>query len=182
MTDVHVSNARRIGFTALALVTFWVLGWRAYEMGCERWSGMISFRSPHGEPHVVRADYTYWWLVVGPSLALVPIALLSLSVHNSLFKLRDRWILMAAILLAGAIGFSDWLAERDADRSYPDVLINYLPAPPPFTIHDFVREEYHQVSRSWLLLPIILTTAFVIWGAWRRAVKDAEVAAVYEDE
>ncbi len=30
MTDVQVSNARRIGFTALALVTFWVLAWQAY--------------------------------------------------------------------------------------------------------------------------------------------------------
>ena len=29
MSDVQVSNARRIGFTALALVTFWVLAWRA---------------------------------------------------------------------------------------------------------------------------------------------------------
>ena len=29
--------------------------------------------------------------------------------------------------------------------------------------------------------PIILTTAFVIFGAWRRAVRDAEVDAVGED-
>ncbi len=33
-----------------------------------------------------------------------------------------------------------------------------------------------------LLLPLILTTAFVIYGAWRRAVRDAEVDAVGEDE
>ena len=34
----------------------------------------------------------------------------------------------------------------------------------------------------WLLLPIILTTTLVIFGAWRRAVRDAEVAAADEDE
>ncbi len=34
MTDVQVSNARRIGFTALALVSFWVLAWREYSIAC----------------------------------------------------------------------------------------------------------------------------------------------------
>ncbi len=43
------------------------------------------------------------------------------------------------------------------------------------------RAKYH-VSPLWLLLPIILTTAFVIFGAWRSAVRDAEVEAVDEDE
>ncbi len=38
----------------------------------------------------------------------------------------------------------------------------------------------HEVSWTLLLLPIILTTAFVIFGAWRRAVRDAEVEAVGE--
>ena len=38
----------------------------------------------------------------------------------------------------------------------------------------------HSPSRPWLLFPI-LTTAFVIVGAWRRrAVRDAEVDAVDE--
>jgi len=33
-----------------------------------------------------------------------------------------------------------------------------------------------------ILLPLILTTAFVIFGAWRSAVRDAEVEVVDEDE
>ena len=45
----------------------------------------------------------------------------------------------------------------------------------------FARDT-HSVSWLLLLLPLILTTAFVIWGAWRRAVRDAEVEAVDEDE
>ncbi len=39
----------------------------------------------------------------------------------------------------------------------------------------------HNVWWFWLLRPIILTTAFVIFGAWRRAVRDAGVEAVDED-
>ena len=46
---------------------------------------------------------------------------------------------------------------------------------------DKVRAEHH-VSWLWLLLPIILTTAFIIVGAWRRAVRDAEVDAEGESE
>ena len=37
------------------------------------------------------------------------------------------------------------------------------------------------LSWLWLLPPLTLTTAFVIFGAWRRAVRDAEVEAVDED-
>ena len=37
-------------------------------------------------------------------------------------------------------------------------------------------------SRTLVPTPIILTTAFVIFGAWRSAVRDAEVEAVDEDE
>ena len=40
----------------------------------------------------------------------------------------------------------------------------------------------HVVTWPWLLTPIILTTAFVIFGAWRRAVRDSEVDAVGEGE
>ena len=37
------------------------------------------------------------------------------------------------------------------------------------------------ISVLWLLIPIILTTAFVIFGAWRRAVRDAGVEVEGED-
>ena len=50
----------------------------------------------------------------------------------------------------------------------------------PIQIHlltAFARDT-HQVSLPWLLLPIILTTAFLIFGAWRRAVRDADVDVV----
>ena len=36
MTDIQVSNARRVGFTALALATCWVLAWRMYWTGVGR--------------------------------------------------------------------------------------------------------------------------------------------------
>ena len=39
---------------------------------------------------------------------------------------------------------------------------------------DAVVEHTHIVSWFWLLLPTILTTAFIIVGAWRRAVQDAD--------
>ena len=48
--------------------------------------------------------------------------------------------------------------------------------------HNWIAEAPHNVSAFWLLLPIILTTAFVIFGAWPRAVRDAEVEPVDEDE
>jgi hypothetical protein len=35
MSDVQVSNARRVGFTATALVAFWVASIGAYSLGCE---------------------------------------------------------------------------------------------------------------------------------------------------
>ena len=43
MSDVQVSNARRIIFTALALVTFCVLAHRGYWMGYDEVIGHMSF-------------------------------------------------------------------------------------------------------------------------------------------
>ena len=34
MTDVQVSNVRRIGFTALAVVSLWILTLREYSIAC----------------------------------------------------------------------------------------------------------------------------------------------------
>jgi hypothetical protein len=44
MTDVQESNARRVGFTALALVAFWVVAWREYDLS---WND-ISCSCGHG--------------------------------------------------------------------------------------------------------------------------------------
>jgi hypothetical protein len=52
----------------------------------------------------------------------------------------------------------------------------------PTYLHDGLRREHPIVSWPWLLLPIILTTAFVIFGAWRRAVRDATGEPVEEGE
>ncbi len=45
-----------------------------------------------------------------------------------------------------------------------------------------ICRELHETQWFSLLLPIILTTAFVIFGAWRSALRDAEVDAFGEDE
>ena len=48
--------------------------------------------------------------------------------------------------------------------------------------HEKVSLSRSTLDWPWLLLPIILTTAFVIFGAWKREVRDAEVRAVDADE
>ena len=168
MTDVQVSNARRLGFTVLALVSFWVVSFGAYSLGFHMPENLDPWFGSH--PWMMEAfftgqlkwtnPWTYRWLACGLLMALIPLVFLSLSRHNSPIKLRDHRILIGGLLFATCIGCCYWVGELE--------VIEEASAYP-------TRWWNHRVPWLWLLLPIILTTAFVIWGAWRRGVRDAEV-------
>jgi hypothetical protein len=170
MTDVQVSNARRIGFTALALVTFWVLAWNAYwflYLGCRgSYFHRLWFTPAFDVPICV-------------AFALAPMMLYSFATRGFI-RLRHRGELFVGGLFATSIGLSLSLGLSDAtaainmarDHNDSTALLLEIAA---------ARSD-HTVSWFSLLLPIILTTAFVIFGAWRRAVRDAEVEVVGEDE
>ncbi len=92
----------------------------------------------------------------------------------------ERWVCLSGMGFLCACGLCYWMGEHDAERAF----YSLPPTRPLMTIafnHARAR-EVHTVSWLYLLLPIILTTAFVIFGAWRRAVRDTEVAAVGGDE
>ena len=201
MTDVQVSNARRIGFTALALVSFWVLAWKIYSVWCDighgglqlHWLGLY-LSEPWGIYDSWEAQIIY--AVISGSAAVLPTALLSLSRRNNVFKLRDPWTLISCMLLVVTLvlshrqGFDDAILALDVAVS-DRLTLEGIPNTEEFSEEwtwpipsDAVAHQNHVVSWLWLLLPIILTTAFVIFGAWRSAVKAREVEAdaVEEDE
>ena len=168
MTDVQVSNARRIGFTAMALVISLVLTWHAYSLGWTRWfedhpwdTGFISYylMSVRGPSYVAPMPV----LVV----AILPMVLVSLARYLHPAKLSDPWVLWSGILFVGSIKFAYVRGGQHAFQIHDDIL---GPTPPEPT------------TDPWFPLPLILTTAFVIWGAWRRAVRDARVVTVEDAE
>ena len=162
MSDVQVSNARRIIFTVLALVALWVLAWTAFWLGCDRYDHHGFFTAETaGRPVVI--------VGVALSLALLPTLLLYLSPHDRLVRRPEPWIWLAGLGFMCTSGFCYWLGIHS-----PEI------AGVPLRYRAYVSYDAG-VSWVWLLLPIILTTAFVIVGAWRRAVRDAEVAAVGEE-
>ena len=127
-------------------------------------------------------DYGNLWvcgipsLVVG-SLALISTAFLCLSRHNKVFRLNDRWTLVSSMLLFTTLAFSFWLGMDDVSEGLPTIDWREY-----WTDEDIRSAQgNHVVSWLRLLLPIILTTAFVIFGAWRRAVRDAAVEAADEE-
>ena len=172
MTDVQVSNARRISFTALAVVSFWVLTWREYSIACDDVFDRIGLGSNLGvvyspDPHSV---------YLAASMAVVPTVFLTISVSNCLRRLLDPWIAVATALIVATVLAARWLGLKLNDAldaaSWEDT--------------EFLAEfeDQQEVPWLWLLLPLILTTAFVIFGAWRSAVKarEVEAEAVGEDE
>ena len=191
MPDVQVSNARRVVFTAMAVVTFWILAWKCYAIFSELPDDELFWL------HYAR-DYSWSWIALEwqcPSwtvtipLASLPTMLVSLSAHNSLVRLRDPWVFLSAAFFLGCMMLVCWLGSQDA-LSAQDA---WFEAHPLWRVNDagLLFEDHdrpnpnprslQEVSWFRLLLPIILTTAFVIYGAWRRAVRDAEVDAVGED-
>lgn len=127
MSDVQVTNARRIGFTALAVVSLWVMA-SGYTIS-------TGFASDHDR------------VGAGLGSASVPTMLLWISKSGG-----RRWVLVCGLLFALSLAFVFWRAEVDAS----------------------ITPERHIVSWIRILPPLVLTTAFVILGAWRRAVRDAD--------
>ena len=158
MTDV--SNARRIGFTALALVAFWVLAWRAYLMGRD---GFV-FDRPLSD---ATAEYCVVLIGVALLLALLPTLLLYVSIHGVSAKRPAPWILHSGFGFTCTSGFGYWLGVPDP---------NTVGIPPRYRLY-FPQDA--GPSWVWVFIPIILTTAVVIFGAW--AMWDAEVEAEGED-
>ena len=119
-------------------------------------------------------DTDYWYAVLGLSFAAIPTALLMLSAGNSLRRSRTRSLILCGLLIAICASFTCWLGEEDNWRRVIEIDLGGT-GPQPTGLGPL------EVSWFWLLTPIILTTAFVIFGAWRRAVRDADVEAVGED-
>ena len=123
MSDV--SNARRISFTALALVVFWVLAYREYWIACDRWHERVRYSvtfepgifAPFISESLPDGDWR-WLLITTLSLGLIPVLLLLLSGHNSPLKVRDKktWTVVLSILCA--MGFCYWLGGHDAEAVY----------------------------------------------------------------
>jgi hypothetical protein len=186
MTDIQVSNARRIGFTALAVVTMvWGCLYSYWWLVGQNYEGFQTiFRQEWGQ------WYLTWWgqllldstaaqlITIGLAIGAFPTLLLSLSISNSPAKLRNRHVLPATIMFCGCGAWFWWIATQDCAAfhdAYPQDIDEYGHIVE--RIDDAVRLEMrnaHEVSWSWLLLPIILTAAFVIFGAWRSAARDAE--------
>ena len=165
MTDVQVSNARRIIFTVLALTAFVWISFAAYSQ---------VWRDP--EPRHYMPPFNPWSQfardsarLVGflTSAALLPTIFLSLSHHNSPLKLRDPWIVISGVMFSCTI----WISHELGDVYYSGVS-PLICSPPRSTIFDDVILPIQRASWLWLLPPIILTTAFVIFGAWRRGVRE----------
>ncbi len=188
MTDVQVSNARRIGFTAAALVAFGVVAWRAYGWGLA--DGLVrrglwntaTHRDP-GLDGLASLCFTF-----------LPAILLSFA----LYDLRDIWKTVVRASSVGAWTNSERRREEivrelrgdDADlldagrhrrvvvdHRYRRMLISTIlflaSIAVCYRLGESHASEEHEVSWPWLLFPI-LTTAFVIFGAWRRAVRARE--------
>ena len=161
MSDVQVSNARRIGFTALALVSFWVLAWRSYGMAVE--TGLNPDWTPTSD-----TLFVHQWRTTA-AFAVAPTIFMLVSTHKGVRGLSDPLVVISGLMFAATFRSNIWLGFWDTQFGYS------------FGPNGRGNDE---TSWPWLLLPIILTTAFVIWGAWRNAVRarDAEVEEVGEDE
>ena len=117
MSEIQVSNARRVGFTALALVVFWVVAWRAYSIGVHRWLASLEpqfgrVRGLSSVRYYSSTGYWSWWVVL--SLTSAPLIFLSFSSFNHPLKLSSRQTLVSGVLFFVSIGVSYWRGEYDA--------------------------------------------------------------------
>ncbi len=192
MADMQVSNARRIVFTALALVVFWVVAWRAYGWGLadglvsRLWNTAIPYepapwRGERGAEGVLDALRHIAFLC----FTILPAILLSFA----LYDLRDIWKTVWSSSerrrkeFVRELHIDAGLHEFDAgrhrrvvvDHRYRRMLISTIlflaSIAVCYRLGESDASEEHEVSWPWLLLPIILTTAVVIFGAWRRAAR-----------
>ena len=135
--------------------------------------------------------------------ALIPTLFLSVSVSNNLPRPKDSWIAVSAaaiaatMLTAHGLGLDIFRIDIKISESVAFAILHEqdgFAKQEPMTaerageILGAQRSLFHSkfaalhTSWLWLLLPIILTTAFVIFGAWRSAVKAREAEADTVDE
>ena len=189
MSDVQVSNARRIIFTGLALVAFVVTATGAYWASCDWWFGPQAALRWESRPPSMEDVYLKV-LPVAAGGGILPWMFLSLSSWNELLRhrVREPWLFTCTLMFVSAIGFSYWLGGVDAVDAFATISGRWDVVPDKVMtlplVNKFLAQARleHTVSWLWLLLPLILTTAFVIVGAWKIAMRDAEVEAVDEDE
>ena len=186
MADMQVSNARRIIFTALALVVFWVVAWRAYGWGLadglsrDLWNTAIPYEAPwrgeRGAEGVLDALRHIAFLC----FTILPAILLSFA----LYDLRDIWktVWRGRVWTSSERRREEFVRELrvDAgrhrrvvvDHRYRRMLISTIlflaSIAVCYRLGESDASPEHEVSWPWLLLPIV-TTAFVIFGAWQRA-------------
>ncbi len=192
MTDVQVSNARRIVFTAMALVVFWVVAWRAYGWGLA--DGLVSrglWNTAIPYDHVVDG-FAYHVVDELAFLAVLCLTFLpAILLSFALYDLRDIW----KTVRRGWVWTSSerrreefvrelrvdaGLHELDAgrhrrvvvDHRYRRMLISTILFLASIAVcYRLGESAASEVSGPWLLLPIV-TTAFVIFGAWPSAMRD----------
>ena len=105
MTDLQVSNARRIGFTALAVVAFWVVAWQAYEGGfvsimLADLDALFNDTPRPGIPVLQFATVTV-------AYATLPVLFLSLAAYNSPVRAgRCILIVVTSGLVVGTVASS----------------------------------------------------------------------------
>ena len=154
---LHISTTRRVVFTALALVTFWVLAWNAYWMGFEDGMPAVGIGGHQWNTAVTQAQMEVLQLKrflrenTSICFAILPAILLSLAIYWpwSLLRRRhmdqrDQRMLTATLLFLVTIEVCYRLGESDAGAT-------------------------QEVSWLWFLTSIVLTTAFVGYGVVRLA-------------
>jgi len=175
MADMQVSNARRIVFTALALVVFWVVAWHAYGVGFA--DGMVRWHWNTAIPYDPVLDCLRE--IAFLCFTFLPAILLSFA----LYDLRDIWktVWRGSVWTSSERRCEELVRELrgDADlhvvdHRYRRMLISTIlflaSIAVCYRLGESDASEEHEVSWPWLLLPIILTSSVVIFGAWRRAV------------
>jgi len=134
----------------LAVITFWGLAWRGYWLGAESFLPFLSF-----DENALVADWraavqSKSWQRLLPGL--VPTALIVLAARVSpRTRLRWTWAILASVVCTVTLC---WSARRGLSyHFYNASLVSEV--------------KLRDVRWDSLLGPIILTTLFVILGAWQ---------------
>ncbi len=189
MTDVQVSNTRRIAFTAMTLVVFWVVAWHAYGLGLA--DGLVSREWNTAIPYDPVLDGLRE--IAFLCLTFLPAILLSFALYDlrDIWKtVRRGWVWTSSERrreeFVRELRVDAGLHELDAgrhrrvvvDHRYRRMLISTIlflaSIAVCYRLGKSDASEEHEVSWPWLLLLPILTTAFVIYCACRRALRDAD--------
>jgi len=185
ITDNQVSNTTRIVFTTLALVAFWMVAWRAFYAGftleVSLWCGKSGWGSSDPEQCPWEGLLVSWCFPpTGPLLQLVPAVVYAL-LPTALLAVADqgggerRTLSRPAFLVAVLFIFACNAAIiwEIGSRDGWEAVVTWRKAVEAQEQDTAGRPAVHvnQASWLWVLLPLILTTAFVIFDAWRRMVR-----------